>query len=152
MDQGVSWPQWLSFFLCFSSRRMSLERKPKAWSGWEEGRGEGSRSGGWAGLGRKSAAPACPGRGVCVCTFGMWLIHSGGSHVQPPLPPWIRHLEAKFQEETDSCKQMPTLKVKLSYGATLGGGPEGPTLPCIPSILRERGEAPSPALYQPLSY
>lgn len=87
-------------FLCSSSRRMSLERKPKARFGWEEAGREGSR--GRAGLGRKSAAPGCRGRGVCVRTFGMWLIHSGGRQAatgcrRPPTP--IRHLEARFQEE-----------------------------------------------------
>lgn len=51
------------------------------------------------------------------------------------------------------AKQMPTLKVKLSDGGALEGGPEAPSLlPPAPQVFWERGEAPSPAVFQPLSY
>lgn len=69
-----------------------------------------------------------------------------------------RHLEAEFQEEMDSCKQMPTLKVKLSDGAALGGGPEGLTLHPPPTPTPDSGRevrphiqrVPAPKLPEPL--
>lgn len=149
----VSRPQWLSFSLCCNSRRMSLERRPSAWSGWEEAeKGRGVGVGARAGLGRKSAAPGCRGCGVCVCTFGMQLIHSGGAMCSLccRLGSDIWRLNSR-RRETDSCKQMPTLKVKLSDGAGLEGGPEHPTLP-HPRILgevRPSPKGPDPLWEQP---
>lgn len=140
-------------FLCSSSRRMSLERKPKARFGWEEAGREGSR--GRAGLGRKSAALGCRGRGVCVRTFGMWLIHSGGRQAATAAA-GCRHRLGSDIWRLDSRRRDGVLQADVSFegqseqGSQGGRGCQGPTLP-HPGFW-ERGEAPSPALSQSFSH
>lgn len=106
-------------FLCSSSRRMPLERKPKAWSGWEEASGEGRRVGvGAGGPGEEVCSPRLPRvRWLCLHLWNMAdsLWGEPRSH-RCCLGSDIWRPNSK-RRETDPCTQMPTWKVELSDGA-----------------------------------
>lgn len=145
-DQGVSRPQWHSF------SRMSLERKPKAWSGWEEAIGEesGAGAGAGGGPGEEVCSPRLP-RARCLCLH-LWNVADSlwgepGSHrcrlgsdiwrLNSRRRDGVLEADVNFEGQTEPGRR------RLRGSHT----PHPPT----PGFW-ERGEAPSPALSQPLSY